>query len=164
MTAEKILCVCYTNHALDSFLEDLVLKGVTSLVRIGGGSKSGELEPYLLKNREEAGFTKAQSRQFALLKGALEESQEAIDDAQHLLNRKPSKAEMLEWLEEEHPGPFKELNMAEELRLGGDTIVGRKVNYFGWFSTLRYDSPPRRVCFASFNRLLCARGRGVQRE
>ena len=34
-TTAKILCVCYTNHALDQFLEDLLDKGIDSIVRIG---------------------------------------------------------------------------------------------------------------------------------
>ncbi len=39
-SSETILCVCYTNHALDQFLEALLAKGITSIVRIGGRSKS----------------------------------------------------------------------------------------------------------------------------
>ena len=30
---ETILCVCYTNHALDQFLEALLDKGITDIVR-----------------------------------------------------------------------------------------------------------------------------------
>ena len=30
---ETILCVCYTNHALDQFLESLLDKGITDIVR-----------------------------------------------------------------------------------------------------------------------------------
>lgn len=100
---------------------------MTGLVRVGGGSKSALLEPYLLQNRQDRGFTQAQSRRFASLKCELEGSEAVIDYAQRLLDRKPSKTEMLEWLEEEHPAAFEELRMAEELRLSGDTFVGRKV-------------------------------------
>ncbi|EZG72218.1 putative NF-X1 finger and helicase domain protein [Gregarina niphandrodes] len=36
-----IVCVCYTNHALDQLLEDLIGKEITkSVIRIGGGCKS----------------------------------------------------------------------------------------------------------------------------
>ena len=31
-----ILIVCYTNHALDQFLEELLAAGLTDLVRVGG--------------------------------------------------------------------------------------------------------------------------------
>ncbi len=37
---ETILCVCYTNHALDQFLEALLAKGIKDIVRIGGRSNS----------------------------------------------------------------------------------------------------------------------------
>ncbi|KXZ51993.1 hypothetical protein GPECTOR_10g1015 [Gonium pectorale] len=39
-SSETILVVCYTNHALDQFLEALLDKGITDVVRIGGRSKS----------------------------------------------------------------------------------------------------------------------------
>ncbi|KAK5674024.1 hypothetical protein LTS10_013215 [Elasticomyces elasticus] len=38
-----IICVCYTNHALDQGLERLVDEGVQNVVRIGGSSKSERL-------------------------------------------------------------------------------------------------------------------------
>lgn len=48
LSSETILCVCYTNHALDQFLESLLDKGITSIVRIGSRSKSARLERYNL--------------------------------------------------------------------------------------------------------------------
>ena len=39
-----IICVCYTNHALDQLLEDLVKSGVKQVIRVGGRSKSEMLE------------------------------------------------------------------------------------------------------------------------
>lgn len=42
-----ILVLCYTNHALDQFLTGL-LKFTRRIVRVGGQSKSGALEPYNL--------------------------------------------------------------------------------------------------------------------
>lgn len=44
-----IVVVCYTNHALDQFLEGLI-KITKKLVRIGYGCKSDILKPYILKN------------------------------------------------------------------------------------------------------------------
>ncbi|KAJ9507652.1 hypothetical protein QJQ45_019168 [Haematococcus lacustris] len=43
---ETILCVCYTNHVLDQFLEALLDKGIKDIVRIGGQCKSTRLAPY----------------------------------------------------------------------------------------------------------------------
>jgi len=48
-TQESILCVCYTNHALDQFLEHMVDAGEKRIVRIGGRSKSERLAGYQLK-------------------------------------------------------------------------------------------------------------------
>lgn len=51
-----IICVCYTNHALDQLLEDLVENKITSqIVRIGSRSKSARLEQFNL--RELSGIT-----------------------------------------------------------------------------------------------------------
>ena len=44
-----ILVVCYTNHALDQFLEGLCKFVRRGMVRVGGRSKSTKLGPYLLK-------------------------------------------------------------------------------------------------------------------
>ncbi|PNH08303.1 NFX1-type zinc finger-containing protein 1 [Tetrabaena socialis] len=50
---ETILVVCYTNHALDQFLEALLAKGIKDVVRVGGRSKNPALAQYNL--RELAG-------------------------------------------------------------------------------------------------------------
>ena len=48
-TNESILCVCYTNHALDQFLEHMLDTGEKRIVRIGGRSKSERLSGYQLR-------------------------------------------------------------------------------------------------------------------
>ena len=48
-TDESILCVCYTNHALDQFLEHLLEHGEKRIVRIGGRSKSDKVKRYQLR-------------------------------------------------------------------------------------------------------------------
>lgn len=54
---ESILCVCYTNHALDQFLEHLHDNGEDKIVRIGGRSKSGVIQKYQIR---ELSRTKAE--------------------------------------------------------------------------------------------------------
>ena len=44
-----IICVCYTNHALDAMLEGLHGAGVKQIIRIGGQSKSELLKPLNLR-------------------------------------------------------------------------------------------------------------------
>lgn len=41
---------CYTNHALDQFLEHILSEGTTQIIRIGSNSKSETLEPFNLRN------------------------------------------------------------------------------------------------------------------
>ena len=45
-----IICVCYTNHALDQFLEQILSQGTKKIIRLGAGSKSEALEPFNLRN------------------------------------------------------------------------------------------------------------------
>ncbi|KAL4985180.1 hypothetical protein BDW68DRAFT_198990 [Aspergillus falconensis] len=46
-----IICVCYTNHALDQLLEDLLDNKITSqIIRIGSQSKSERLQPLKLRS------------------------------------------------------------------------------------------------------------------
>lgn len=68
-TSETILCVCYTNHALDQFLEALLDKGVKDIVRVGGRSKSERLEQFNLtslvkQNRGQMPKTSANRRMY----------------------------------------------------------------------------------------------------
>ena len=45
-----ILAVCYTNHALDQFLESLLDVGLTGIVRVGGGRKNERVAELNLRN------------------------------------------------------------------------------------------------------------------
>ncbi|KNC53025.1 uncharacterized protein AMSG_09316 [Thecamonas trahens ATCC 50062] len=45
-----ILCVCFTNHALDQFLEALLAVGMTKIARVGARSKSEALQELSLHN------------------------------------------------------------------------------------------------------------------
>ncbi|KAL1461903.1 hypothetical protein WDU94_013766 [Cyamophila willieti] len=47
-----ILLVCYTNHALDQFLEG-ILKFTNSIIRVGSQTKSEIIKPYELKERRK---------------------------------------------------------------------------------------------------------------
>lgn len=44
-----VICVCYTNHALDQLLEGLLARGVSQIIRIGSRSKSEILGPLNLR-------------------------------------------------------------------------------------------------------------------
>lgn len=49
-----ILCVCYTNHALDQFLEGLLDEGIVSMARIGSRVQSERLERFQLRELEHS--------------------------------------------------------------------------------------------------------------
>ncbi|KAF9326115.1 hypothetical protein BGZ91_002104, partial [Linnemannia elongata] len=50
MNCGPVLVICYTNHALDQFLEHLLDQGVTNIVRVGSQSKAARLQEYNLKS------------------------------------------------------------------------------------------------------------------
>eukprot|EP01043_Picozoa_sp_COSAG02_P027469 COSAG02_NODE_1623_length_11604_cov_27.111951_6_plen_1427_part_00 len=72
-----ILCVCYTNHALDQFLESLLERGVDEIVRLGGRTKNERIEPLQLRNlSEHHEQTKEQKKQWWLISSGLTELEE----------------------------------------------------------------------------------------
>jgi hypothetical protein len=77
---------CYTNHALDQFLEHLVAIGVDKIIRIGGQSQSTILEGKNLRIVSK-GETKTRSKGYLLAKTykELEELEaEITNQLQHL--------------------------------------------------------------------------------
>ena len=77
-TDETILIVTFTNHALDDILEDLLNRGITDLVRIGGRSRSNCLSEYNLRELGRSGkapFSWEQTRRYAQLKTVIEEAE-----------------------------------------------------------------------------------------
>ncbi|XP_063826233.1 NFX1-type zinc finger-containing protein 1-like [Ostrinia nubilalis] len=50
LVGTPMLIICYTNHALDQFLEGILLGITNSIVRLGSQSKNKNLEPYSLYN------------------------------------------------------------------------------------------------------------------
>ncbi|KAK4996795.1 hypothetical protein LTR66_003664 [Elasticomyces elasticus] len=49
-----ILCVCYTNHALDQHLEHLYDSGIKGIIRLGSGSKSKKLVNFNIRKVAES--------------------------------------------------------------------------------------------------------------
>ena len=89
-----IICVCYTNHALDQLLEDLVERNITTqIVRIGSQSTSEVLEKYSLKSIVGGTErTKAEKRDQWELRRALDKDEQEFnqldsEDSERSLNR-----------------------------------------------------------------------------
>ncbi|KAG5949969.1 hypothetical protein E4U53_005601 [Claviceps sorghi] len=67
-----ILCVCYTNHALDQLLEHLLDKGIDKVIRIGSRSKSERMVNLNLKNIVQAfDKTKSEKTEFGQVRGEI---------------------------------------------------------------------------------------------
>lgn len=78
-----ILCVCYTNHALDQLLEHLLDDGTKSIICIGSRLKSERLQNLNLRNvAKEMSLTK--SEKSGLWK-AEQEIREYVQDGKELL-------------------------------------------------------------------------------
>lgn len=92
-----ILCVCYTNHALDQFLEELVASGACELnkiVRIGGSSKSKMLQTRNIMNlKTDNSF--GEHHTFSRLYRQCKIQEEEIVSA---FNEKKSNGNFLSWL------------------------------------------------------------------
>ncbi|KAG1673298.1 hypothetical protein FOA52_002578 [Chlamydomonas sp. UWO 241] len=88
-SGQTLLCVCYTNHALDQFLEALLDKGITDIVRVGFQSKSKRLKPYSMSSLLSAdGATKLDGnewRRLCALKDRLPIQRAKIQDLEELL-------------------------------------------------------------------------------
>ena len=70
----QILVVCFTNHALDAFIED-ILKYTENIVRIGGRCKNEKVKKYALANR-----TKFSNRIYRGIVNELEQLGENMKD------------------------------------------------------------------------------------
>ena len=82
-TSQKLLVVCFTNHALDQFMCHLLDRNEQRIVRIGGKSREERLERFSLFNlkRQAHGVRdKAEKRRIWQLHTELETSRERMHD------------------------------------------------------------------------------------
>ena len=77
-----ILVVCYTNHALDQFLEGiLAMNGrKTKLIRVGNRSKSSLLGPYSLKEHRKLNLNIDQLKKLRLIESQLKQELEKLSN------------------------------------------------------------------------------------
>lgn len=94
----KILCLCYTNHALDQFLESLLDSGITSIARIGSRSKSQRLKPYYI---EQLAYHREVSREarrsHAQLRGLCEDLRSEIEKIDSFLKGNKCDPDTAQW-------------------------------------------------------------------
>ena len=124
-----IICVCYTNHALDQLLEHLVEDGVKQLIRLGSRSKSELLKDLNLHHiSKEFTATKIEGHEiyelYAKLDIALDEIEElmlGLRDPAHWSNIK-------EYLETHHYSHFEQLFGRGVDQDGFQEVRGRRFN------------------------------------
>jgi superfamily I DNA and/or RNA helicase len=81
-----ILMICYTNHALDQFLELCIQNcRVTKVVRVGGRCKNPKLENFLIRNIKEKRREKKETENFILhpirkLRNKIKEIQDRLNE------------------------------------------------------------------------------------
>ncbi|KAF3937521.1 hypothetical protein ABW19_dt0208308 [Dactylella cylindrospora] len=87
-----IICVTYTNHALDQFLNELLKNGVTGIVRISSPSEIPEIEALAFDNYRKANAStrpKALRMQLASVRKELEACQSSIQELCDLIDLGP---------------------------------------------------------------------------
>ncbi|KAL8766873.1 MAG: hypothetical protein Q9209_006469 [Squamulea sp. 1 TL-2023] len=121
-----IICVCYTNHALDQLLEHLVQDGIEQIVRIGSRSKSELLQNVNLHDLvQQIPPTKDEGYEKYLLNQQLSSSINEIENLLRDLNTIESEDRMKVYLEEYWPSHFEQLFESDMLD-DGFTIVTRR--------------------------------------
>lgn len=74
-----VIVVCYTNHALDQFLEHLMLQGITNVIRVGSRSSSTLLESCNLANlSRNTNKTRSENYIIAMSHKAQEDSERSV--------------------------------------------------------------------------------------
>ncbi|OJI80060.1 hypothetical protein ASPTUDRAFT_178230 [Aspergillus tubingensis CBS 134.48] len=109
-----IICVCYTNHALDQLLEELLEKKITTqIVRIGSRCKSERVEKYTLsKLADRPPQTKVEKSSMYHLYVQLEECVKEFDALR--LYSEGSEANLKRFLERHNPSHYRQLFSNDE--------------------------------------------------
>lgn len=95
---------CYTNHALDQFLEHLVSDGVNQIIRIGGRCKSSVLQPLnLVAIASKMEETKSEKSSVWKFRTRLEHDGKEVSNSFRRLRRASTLESILDYLEAEYP-------------------------------------------------------------
>ncbi|KAL9592854.1 MAG: hypothetical protein Q9179_006303 [Wetmoreana sp. 5 TL-2023] len=95
-----IICVCYTNHALDQLLENLVHDGIKHIIRLGSRSKSQLLEPLNLRQiAQQQSKTKAEKHREWELRSEIDSNSSEIEGLLSDLKRADSWKSVKTYLE-----------------------------------------------------------------
>ena len=83
----KILCLCYTNHALDDFLESLVKNGVEldDIIRMGGSPKISPALKDSILDTMKTDFSYEQQLRYGSVKDKQRDAQEEMEEFNNFL-------------------------------------------------------------------------------
>lgn len=124
-----IVCVCYTNHALDQLLEHLIQDGVEQVIRLGSRSKSESLRDLNLRHvSQEMEQTKTEKHDKWALYTELDEDVTEIEDLLSDLNNPSSWTNIKAHLEDNHHTHFQEMFGLGFDEAGFRTVRGKKYN------------------------------------
>ncbi|KAF2170835.1 hypothetical protein M409DRAFT_63884 [Zasmidium cellare ATCC 36951] len=101
-TSESILVICFTNHALDQFLDDLLTIGIPSNDIVRLGSKSSAKTQHITLRSQAPGKHRSQENWDAINRLNEEVNQHASalqDKAEAFIDIRPSQSQILEYLE-----------------------------------------------------------------
>lgn len=103
-TLGPILCVCYTNHALDQLLEHLLDDGIGNIIRIGSRSKSERLQALNLRVVSQQGDrTKSEKRNLYNMGLELDDIAAGIEDSLRALSTSNSPNSLKKYLAQVFP-------------------------------------------------------------
>lgn len=127
-TSQKILVVCFKNHALDQFLEDLMDIGIPSsaMVRLGGKSTT-RTKPLMIREQAGVKLDQTQWAQIDKLKQRLQKHESRLQDAfKRYRAANTQKIHLMEFLEFLSEGlPFFDAFTVPKDREDGMTRVGK---------------------------------------
>ncbi|KAK6397849.1 hypothetical protein LTR65_005097 [Meristemomyces frigidus] len=110
-----IVCVCYTNHALDQLLEHLLDSGVTQVIRIGSRSKSEKLAQVNLRSvAMKHDLTKYEKEQRYKARCAIEAQAASIDGLLENLQKAGNYAHVERYLDRYHTTTHAQLFAKED--------------------------------------------------
>ena len=124
-----IICVCYTNHALDQLLEHLVKDGVEQLIRLGSRSKSELLQDLNLHHiSKEIRPTKIEGHEKYQLYTKLDIALDEIEELMPGLSDPARWSNIKEYLENHHNDHFRQLFGRGADEHGFQEVRGKKLN------------------------------------
>lgn len=129
-----MLCVCYTNHALDQLLEHLLdYNGTGQIIRMGSGSKSERLKELNLRDVGGKVVRTREEKTSMWSRGTeLEVSTKQLQAMAQRLNRSLSWSELVGFLWETHREHYRQLFNTEVLLSGHGTGAGGAKDKDGW--------------------------------